>query len=143
MYDHPDLPGEESLARRDWSLLLHSTIDKDEDIITLDVGVPLMGGDQILLHFFAPSLGRAVQEFHANVVDLRPPVQFRLLVTRYPSDDSSIEFQEALAKAALLNSTEDVVFVGTKERSFHRSYAITKVQSKCHQYTILLYEKRR
>jgi hypothetical protein len=137
LYDRDDLPSEERLARIDWSLLLHST--NDDDILTLDLGVPVMGNDEKLLNFFAPSFGRAVDEFHAKVVHLRHPIQFRLLVSRYPSDDSSTEFQQALAKAASFNSTEDVVFVRTEATSFHRSHAINLLHNTTRkgEYSVL------
>lgn len=92
----------------------------------VDVAVPTMGKDDKLIDF-ARDLGTAIQEFHSHVQS-NEPVHFRLLVTRYPSDDSSPEFHQELSKLVSL-SQESVVFVKTAAARFHRAHAINVLQA--------------
>jgi len=109
-----DLPPDELHLRQNWAL-------KAKNNFHLDVGVPIRGRDDKMVGF-AETLGKAIQEFRAKVQSPQP-VDFRLLVTRYPPDDSSPSFQQTLATAAKLES-QNVIFVSTNDTAFHRAQAI-------------------
>jgi hypothetical protein len=111
-----DLPEAELKARKFWTLFSRSNFH-------LDLGVPVMGQEEKLLEF-ARVYGDAIREFNSKVN--KPPdqpIKFRLLVTRYPSDDSSRKFRQTLATVASLEE-ETVIFLPTVETSFHRAHAI-------------------
>jgi hypothetical protein len=109
-----DLPETELKARKFWTLFSGSNHH-------LDMGVPVMGQDAKLLNF-AKAYGDAIREFNGKV-NKPQPIEFRLLVTRYPSDDSTLKFRQTLARAGSLDE-QSVIFLPTNETSFHRSHAI-------------------
>jgi Sec-independent protein translocase protein TatA len=100
--------------------------------IYLDIAVPVSGQDK-KLDEFAKFLGSSIQQFKSRTKNDR--VTIRLLVTRYPSDNSSYSLLQSLAKAASL-STQYVKFVSVKNPSqFSRTSAINALQNKrdaCH-----------
>lgn len=115
-----DLPQKEIVARKNWIL---------NGSFSLDVGVPVRGREKRLVEFFAPALGEAIRYFHTMVDH---DVHFRLLVTRYSSDNSTIELQQSLASSASLGSLNDVVFVQVNSTDFHKAEAINSLHKRTH-----------
>ena len=109
-----DLPRDELSARRSWEL-------QAQDNFSLDLGVPIRGGDKKLVDF-AKAYGEAIKEFRAKIKTPRP-VNFRLLLTRFASDDTSSNFRQSLAKAGKLDP-QDIVFLRVAESDFRRADAI-------------------
>lgn len=101
---------EKKLPRIDWKKPLLNN--------QFDLGVPVSGNDQRLI-IVAEDYGKAVHEFRLKVDQ---EVKFRLLLTRYPSDDSSQQMRTKLAEASGLPET-NIVFVLSGEAAFHRAHA--------------------
>jgi Chondroitin N-acetylgalactosaminyltransferase len=110
-----DFPEDERDRRRLWTVTSKSGNH-------LDVGVLIFGQEEKLLSF-AKAYGDAIQSFRTSVTSVHhEPMGFRLLLTRYPSDDSSLEFRQKLAMASSL-PTEDIVFVVSENPEFNRAQA--------------------
>lgn len=91
-----------------------------------DIGVPCQGQDKKLVDF-ATVLGDSIREYlrrsgHNNT-------EFRLIVTRYKSDDSSRSFRHELADKTSLD-LENIIFASTEEPDFHRAFAINLLHEK-------------
>ena len=110
-----DLPEEELVLRRRWVL-------KPRHANHLDVGVLIYGHEEKLVRF-ATAYGDAIQSFREQVHSRQQhPVEFRLLITRYPSDNSSWMFRQQLADAVGV-PTNNVVFVMERSLEFNRGQA--------------------
>jgi hypothetical protein len=92
----------------------------------LDIGVPIHGQDTNLVDF-STVLGTAIQEFRKHTDDSK--TVFRLLITRYPTDDSSDKFRRGLSQKTSLE-VDSVIFVTVTENEFHRASAINALQKK-------------
>jgi hypothetical protein len=110
-----NLSEDEERRRKSWALT-------QRDGNHLDVGVLIFGQEDKLLRF-AKSYGDAIQSFRGQVNPFYgEPVDFRLLVTRYPSDNSTVEFREKLAATAAL-PVQNIIFAISTKREFHRAQA--------------------
>ena len=85
----------------------------------LDIAVPIAGQDQ-KLRKFATQLGRAIKQFRSGLFGAK--INIRLLITRFPFDESTIgtteleDLQLNLTKATgLIDSVDEVVFVPVED----------------------------
>jgi hypothetical protein len=86
----------------------------------LDIGVPLCGQDDKLVEFVA-SLGSSIRKFRELKGDMA--IDFRLLVTRYPDEDTTASFHTKLAEKVSLAS-DKVIFAPALDTQFHRAVAV-------------------
>jgi hypothetical protein len=96
-----------------------------------DIGVPIRGQDDKLLAF-ATFLGSSIRKFRDLNGDTT--LDFRLLVTRYPDDDTTASFHSKLAEKAYL-SLDKVVFAPAVDTQFHRAFAINVLHKHTRQDT--------
>ncbi len=85
----------------------------------LDIGVPVSGQDKKLIEF-SHTLGKSIGEFSRQSGS---EVTIRVIVTRFPQDDASVDFQQVLAQEAGL-SKDQIVFTTSSQSKFHRAFAI-------------------
>lgn len=109
------------LPRIDWKHPM-STIGNSNQIIVhkknLDIGVPVAGQDDKLITFLK-CLTLSIHTFRKLTENTQ--LTIRILITRYPQDDNSIQHQEQLAKQVGMDNMDQIIFVSATNHTIHNN----------------------